>query len=454
MRLNKAVAAIAACALLCVPAVAAEVAAETNRSGTVAERLSVQTEPTRPRVGLIKVEGAISPATAGYISRAITRAEREQMECLIIQLDTPGGLLDSTKVIVQRFLSATVPVVVYVAPPGAHAASAGCFITLAADIAAMAPATSIGAAHPVALGGAPGEKEKTDEVMKQKLENFAVSFIETIAAKRKRNVEWAKASVKESAALPAEKALATNVIDLIAKDLPDLLKQLDGRDVNGKILRTAEAELVEIGMTLRERVFQMLGRPEVLFILMLIAIYGIIAELNNPGAIFPGVVGAIALILALYLAAILPINIAGIALIVLAIGLFIADVYATTHGILTVGGVVSFFLGALMLFDRTEPAYRLSLSIILPATVVTALFFIFVIGAGLRAQLLPVRAGREALIGKVVRALEPIDATGGRVFVEGEYWNAISEVAIEKGQPVEIIGIEGLTLKVKPKETK
>lgn len=410
------------------------------------------TEVVTARVGLIRVEGVIGPATAGYISRAITHAEREQMQCLIIQLDTPGGLLESTKAIVQRFLAATVPVVVYVAPAGAHAASAGCFITLAADIAAMAPATSIGAAHPVAIGGPTGQGEKPDEVMKQKLENFAVSFIETIAAKRKRNVEWAKASVKESAALPAEKALETNVVDIIAKDLPDLLKQLDGREVNGKVLKTAEAQIVEIGMSPREKVFQLLGRPEVMFILMLIAIYGIIAELNNPGAIFPGVVGAIALILALYMASILPINVAGVALIVLAIGLFIADVYATTHGVLTVGGVVAFFLGALMLFDRAEPAYRLSLSIIVPATVVTALFFIFVIGAGLRAQLLPVRAGGEAMLGKVVRAHEPIDATGGRVFIEGEYWNAVSDVPIERGQPVEIVAIEGLTLRVKPKQ--
>lgn len=432
-----------------------------DSSGSSTNVLPLESQPEkrpadveRARVGLINVEGVIGPATAGYITRAIARAEREQMQCLIIQLDTPGGLLESTKVIVQKFLGAGVPVVVYVAPAGAHAASAGCFITLAADVAAMAPATSIGAAHPVAIGGPTGGSEKPDEVMKQKLENYAVSFIETIAAKRKRNVEWAKASVKESAALPAERALATNVIDIIAKDLPDLLKQLDGREVNGKVLKTAEAEIVEIGMSPREKVFQLLGRPEVMFILMLVAIYGIIAELNNPGAIFPGVVGAIALILALYMASILPINVAGVALIVLAIGLFIADVYATTHGVLTVGGIVSFFLGALMLFDRAEPAYRLSLSIIVPATVVTALFFIFVIGAGLRAQLLPVRAGAEALRGKVVRALEPIDATSGRVFIEGEYWNAVSEERIEKGQPVEILAIEGLTLRVKPKQNR
>lgn len=402
------------------------------------------------RVGLIKIEGAIGPATAGYISRALDHSQAEGYQCLIIQLDTPGGLLDSTKTIVQKLLNSPQPSVVYVAPAGATATSAGCFITMAAGVAAMAPHTSIGAAHVVTIGGS-GEAEKVDEVMKQKLENFSTSFMETIAAKRKRNIEWAKLAVKESAAITAEQALATNVIDLIAKDLPDLLEQLDGREVDGRTLRTADAEIVHIGMSLRERVFQVLWRPEVMFVLMLIAIYGIIGELSNPGSILPGVAGAIALILVLYMAAILPINIAGLALIILSIGLFIADVYASSHGVLTAGGIISFFLGALMLFNRTEPAFRLSLSIIVPATVVTAAFFIFVVGAGLRAQLLPVRAGREAMLGKVVPALGRIDANGGKVFVEGEYWNAVSDVAVEKGQPVEVIGVEGLTLKVKPK---
>jgi membrane-bound serine protease (ClpP class) len=403
-------------------------------------------------VSLIKIEGPIGPATAGYIARAIDEAAASQSQCLVIQLDTPGGLLESTKVIVQKFLGSTVPTVVYVAPAGATATSAGCFITLAADIAVMAPATSIGAAHPVAIGGNPvGGEEKLDDTMKQKLENYAVSYIETIAARRARNVEWAKSSVKESASVSAEKALALKVVDLIAKDVPDLLAQVDGREVNGRKLQTKGAEVIEIGMSARERVFQLLWRPEVMFILMLIAIYGIIGELSNPGAILPGVVGAIALILALYMAAILPVNFAGVALLVLAVGLFIADIYAPTHGVLTVGGIVSFFLGALMLFDRANPAFRLSLSIIIPATVVTAAFFIAVVGAGLRAQFLPVRAGRETMLGKVTPAVARIDANGGKVFIEGEYWSAVSETLVEPGQPVEVVGFDGLTLKVKPK---
>ncbi len=398
----------------------------------------------------IKIDGAIGPATASYISRAIDEAANQGAQCLIIQLDTPGGLLDSTKVIVQKFLASPVPTVVYVSPTGAWAGSAGCFITVAADVAAMAPTTSIGAAHPVSIGGGGGE-EKTDDTMKQKLENFATSYIETIAAKRKRNVEWAKSSVRESASITEEKALELNVIDLIAKDVPDLLKQLDGREINGKTLKTADALVVQIPMSLREKVFQMVWRPEVMFILMLITIYGIIGELSNPGAILPGVVGAIALILLLYMAAVLPVNVAGLALIGLAIALFIADAFAPTHGVLTVGGIAAFFLGSLMLFDRSQPLFRLSLALIIPATLITAAFFAFVVGAGLRAQLWPVRAGKETMFGKTVPALGRIDAQGGKVFVEGEYWNAVSDVPVEQGQPVEIVGVEGLTLKVKPK---
>ncbi|PYJ91643.1 MAG: hypothetical protein DME62_15210 [Verrucomicrobia bacterium] len=366
------------------------------------------------KVSLIKIDGAIGPATATYISRSIEEARAQNAQCLVIQLNTPGGLLDSTQKIVQSFLGSPVPIVVYVAPTGATATSAGCFITIAASVAAMAPATTIGAAHPVSIGGFPsGGEEKTDETMKQKLENFSVSYIETIAGKRQRNIEWAK--------------------------------------VDGKPLKTAGAEVAEVRMSPAERVFQKLWRPEVMFILMLIAIYGIIGELTTPGAILPGVVGAIALVLALYLAAILPVNVTGLVLIALALMLFIFDVYATTHGVLTVGGVIAFLIGSLMLFNRADPLFRLSLNYIIPATLITAAFFIFVIGKGLRAQLLPVKVGAETLIGKTVTALSPIDSHGGRIFVEGEYWNAVSDTSIEKGEQAEIATVQGLTVKLKAK---
>jgi len=404
------------------------------------------------KVCLIKIDGAIGPATASYISRSIEEARTQNAQCLVIQLNTPGGLLDSTQTIVQNFLGSTVPVVVYVAPTGATATSAGCFITVAASVAAMAPATTIGAAHPVTLGGAPGGgEEKLDNTMKQKLENFSVSYIEAIAARRQRNVEWAKSAVKESASISAEKALQLKVVDLIAADLPELLKQLNGRVVDGKTLKTTNAEVSEIKMSASEHVFQKLWRPEVMFVLMLIAIYGIIGELTTPGAILPGVVGAIALVLALYLAAILPVNVTGLVLIALALMLFIFDVYAPTHGVLTVGGIISFLIGSLMLFNRADPLFRLSLSYIIPATLVTAAFFVFIIGKGLGAQRLPVRAGAETLLGKTVTALTLIDSRGGWIFVEGEHWNAISDTPIEKGQVAEIAAVQGLTLKVKTK---
>jgi membrane-bound serine protease (ClpP class) len=402
-------------------------------------------------VGMIEFKGAIAPAAVTYISRAIDIATAQNDACLIIQLDTPGGLVDSTREIVEKFYASRVPIVVYVAPAPARAASAGTFITMAADIAAMAPYTTIGAAHPVSLGF--GSEEETNSIMLVKSENDVASFVINIAKKRGRNADWAESAVRKSLSITAEKALDLKVIDLIAKDVPDLLKQIDGREVGGKTLNTADARVVQIPMTVREKFLLLFLRPEIMFVLMLVVMYGIIGELSSPGAILPGVAGGIALILVLYLSAILPVSVAGLVLIGLAIALFIVDVFAPTHGVLTGGGIIAFFLGALMLFDRSEPAFRLSLAYIIPATVLTAAFFIFVVGAGLRAQFLPVRAGKETMLGKTVAALVRIDANGGKVFVEGEYWNAVSETPIEPGQTVEIAGIDGLTLKVKPKQT-
>lgn len=412
--------------------------------------LGVETNAAEVRIA--KVDGAIGPATAGYLSRSVDQADARHANCLIVELNTPGGLLQSTQTIVQKFLGSKTPIVVFVTPMGATAASAGCFITLSADIAAMAPATTIGAAHPVAMGGAPGgDQTKPDDTMVKKLESFAASYIAAIAAKRGRNVEWAKSAVVQSASITAEEAHKLNVIQIIANDREDLLHQLNGRVVRGTTLATEHAQLVRTKMTPAEQVFQLAWRPEVMFLLMLVAIYGLIAEVTSPGAILPGVAGSIALVLALYMAAILPVNLAGLLLIGLAVGLFMIDVFAPTHGVLTAGGIISFLIGSMMLFNRSDPVFRLSLAYIIPATVITAAFFIFIVGKGLRAQQLPIKVGKETMLGKIVQALTPIDANGGKIMVEGEYWNATSETPVGPGQSVEITAVEGLTVKVKPK---
>lgn len=402
-------------------------------------------------VSVITIDGAIGPATASYVSRAIDEAAHNNSQCLVIQLNTPGGLLDSMEHIVQKLLGSPVPAVVYVSPTGGTAASAGCFITLAADIAAMAPATTIGAAHPVSLGLGGSQDSKSDPTMTKKVENFAVSYIQAIAAKRSRNVEWAETAVRDSASITAEKAHELKVVEIIAPNLDDLLRQLDGRMVNGKPLKTSGAQTVEIKMSPAESVFQAAWRPEVMFLLLLVAMYGIIGEVTTPGAILPGVAGSIALLLALYMAAALPVNVTGLLLIATAVALFIIDAYAPTHGVLTAGGIVSFFIGSLMLFDPRDPVFRLSLQYIIPGVVLTAAFFVLVVGKGVRAQRLPIKMGKETMIGKTGSALTAIDASGGKMLFEGEYWNAVSEVPVEIGQSVLIRSIEGLTAKVAPK---
>ncbi|HZL12543.1 MAG TPA: nodulation protein NfeD [Verrucomicrobiae bacterium] len=400
------------------------------------------------QVGLIKINGAIGPATANYISRALDLAASQNDECLVIELNTPGGLANSMDDIVQEFYASRVPVVVYVSPEGAMAGSAGVYITLAADIAAMAPHTTIGAAHPVSMGS---ETETTNSIMMQKVGNAYTKVMQTIAEKRHRNVEWAKSSVTDSKAITSEEALKMNVIDLIATNIPNLLQKLNGKKIDDKILKTAGASVVEIPMSAGEKFFQLFWQPQVMMLLLLVAIYGIIAEMSHPGAIFPGVAGALALILLLYMSATLPLNIAGLALILLALALFVIDIFAPTHGVLTGGGIIAFFLGALMLFNHEPVGYRLPMIWIVSATLVTAAFFIFFISKGLRAQRLPMKVGAEIMLGKTVNALSRIDSTSGRVFIEGENWNAVSETPVETGQPVEIISITGLTLKVKPK---
>lgn len=404
------------------------------------------TDSDNPVVTIISIDGSISPTTTNYINRGIAKASEQGAECLIIQMDTPGGLLESTKDIVQAFLeSDDLPIVVYVAPEGARAASAGTFITMAAHVAAMAPTTTIGSASPVQMGGG-----QSDSVMQKKIFNYSESFIESIAERRDRNAEWAKSAVRDGESLTASEALEINVIDIIASDTNELLANLDGRTINGDTLATQNATIEEVPPNLAEMLFGFIMRPEVMLILTMVAIYGIIGEVTNPGAIIPGVAGVIALVLLLYASAAMPINIAGFALIGLAIVLFIAEAFTPTFGLFIAGGSVSFFLGALMLFQDLPESMELSWAWLVPATVITALFFVWIVTEGIRAQFTESITGKESMLGKRAEVTDRIDQTNGKVFVSGEYWNATSDDIIEEGEQCEIVDIQGLKLTVKP----
>jgi len=410
------------------------------------DSLANQDPPQGNSVTMIAIDGSISPNTTNYIKRGIRVAKEQGAECLIIQLDTPGGLLESTKNIVQQFLdSSDMPIVVYVAPAGGRAASAGTFITMAAHVAAMAPTTTIGAASPVQMGGG-----QSDSVMQKKIFNYSESFIESIANRRDRNAEWARSAVRDGEAITAKEALELNVIDLIADNRDELVDAIDGRVINGDTLATRNATINEVPTNLAENLLGFVMRPEVILILTMIAIYGIIGEVTNPGAIVPGVAGVIALILVLYASAAMPINIAGFALIGLAIVLFIAEAFTPTFGLLIAGGSVSFFLGALMLFQDLPKSMELSWAWLIPATILTTLFFIWIVTEGIRVQFTSNQTGKESMIGRRAEVVEPIDNHDGRVFVNGEYWNAVSDEPITEGEECEIVAIDRLTIKVKP----
>jgi membrane-bound serine protease (ClpP class) len=398
-----------------------------------------------PSVSVIRVEGAITPITTNYITRAITSADESGSLALLIELDTPGGLLESTQNIVQALFASQVPIIVYVSPDGARAASAGTFITMAAHIAAMAPSTTIGAASPVTMsGGAQG-----DTVMQKKVFNYTESFIESIAERRGRNKEWATAAVREGESATEREALELGVIDVVATDREDLLRQIDGRTVLGDTLHTAGAATQEIPPNLAERFLSLIVRPELMLILTLVAIYGIVGEITNPGTIVPGVVGVIALILLLYASAAMPINTAGYLLLALAIALFIAEAFTPTFGLLLGGGAVAFFLGALMLFQDLPESVALPWPWLAAATVLTAAFFAWAATAGLKAQFAPARTGIETLIGRPAEVVTTVTPKGGRVFVNGEYWNAVSDEEIPAGERCVILDIHGLTMKVR-----
>ncbi|RMG58432.1 MAG: nodulation protein NfeD [Deltaproteobacteria bacterium] len=404
--------------------------------------------PFERDVYVITISSSINPAVSDFIITTIQRAEEENAGALVIQLDTPGGLDRSMRDIIKAILSARVPVIVYVAPPGARAASAGVLITLASDIAAMAPGTNIGAAHPVAVGGG-----KMDETMAEKIANDAAAYARSIAEKRGRNAEWAEEAVRKSVSLTEKEALEKNVIDLIAADLSDLLDKVHGLKVEKDgavyVLETRGAAVRFVKMGLRHRILNALSDPNVAYILLMIGIYGIFFELSNPGAIFPGVVGGICLILGFYALQTLSVNYAGFLLILLALVLFILEIKVQSYGMLTLGGIISLFLGSVMLFKARDPYLRISLKTIIPMIVLSALFFGAVIFLAVRAQRQKPKTGFEGIIGQVGIAQTDIDGRG-KVFVSGEIWDAFSERPVRKGQEVVVTGKEGFRLKIKP----
>ncbi len=397
-------------------------------------------------INVIRVEGPIGVVISHFILDEIARAEDEGAVCLIIEIDTPGGLDTAMRDIIQAILGSRLPIVVYVSPSGARCASAGVFIAMSADIVAMCPGTSIGAAHPVTIGG--GE---VDEETLQKIVNDSASYIKSLAAKRGRNVEWAEKAVRESETATAEEALELGVVDIISESLDDLVRRLDGWKVDhakGDTLRTAGAQAKRIEMSLRYRLLRVLSDPNVAYLLLILGFYGLFFELANPGVIFPGVLGAIFLILAFFSFQMLPINYAGLLLIFLGIALFIAEIKVTSAGMLTAGGAISMFLGSLMLIKSPGPFLRISYRVIVPAVVSTAAFFIFAVGAGLRAQRRKPVTGREGLIGEVGVAVTDIDGEG-QAFIHGELWTVESSERIASGDQVEVTSIEGLRPRVR-----
>ncbi len=396
----------------------------------------------------VKAEGVVNPVMAGYLLDNFEDAAERGAEAIIIQLDTPGGLDLSMRDIVKSMLASEVPVVVYVAPAGSRAGSAGVFIAYAADIAAMAPGTNIGSAHPVSMGG------QMDETMTEKVENDAVAYIKGIAAKRGRNAEWAELAVRESKNITAEEALELGVINLLAPDRDELIRKLDGMRVDTaageRVLSTSEREVVQVEMDLRYRILGAISNPNVAYILMLVGLIGIYFELSNPGAVYPGVIGAVSLILAFYAFQTLPVNYAGFILIGLGVIFFILEFMIVSYGLLTIAGVVSLLLGSLMLFDSPAPYFQISIWVILPAVILMTAVIITAMLYAVRVHRRRPVSGTDLLVGAVGVASEDFggDEKEGSVYVEGEYWNAVSDVPIRGGEKVRVVEVEGLLLKV------
>ncbi|MDI6729782.1 MAG: nodulation protein NfeD [Thermodesulfovibrionales bacterium] len=401
----------------------------------------------KSEVLVITVNGVINPVASEYIGKSIKKASEMNAEALIIELDTPGGLDTSMRSIVKDIIGSSVPVVVYVSPSGARAASAGVFITMAAHVAAMSPGTNIGAAHPVAMGG------KMDKVIAEKATNDAAAYIKSIAESRGRNVKWAEDAVRKSVSVTETEALKNNIIDLIAKDINTLLSEIDGKKTTtaygDKTLKTAGAKIIRHEMSFRHKILNLISDPNVAYILMMLGFYGLFFELTNPGAIFPGVIGGICLVLAFYSFQTLPVNYAGLLLIIIGLILFILEVKVTSYGMLTIGGIVSMVLGSLMLFESPLPFLKLSLSVIIPAAIVTALFFVLTFRLAYKAYKRKPVTGAEGMIGLEGVAKTDITPGGGMVVVHGEFWSAYSDDVIHKEERVVVEDVKGLRVKVK-----
>ena len=416
--------------------------------------LLVVTGPLAPAAGaasslvVATYEGVINPVSAEYLHDALAFAEANGAQALVVQLDTPGGLDTSMRLIVKDFTGSPLPVVVYVAPSGGRAASAGVFIALAAQVAAMAPGTNIGAAHPVAMGG--GEMDKT---MKEKVENDSVAYIKSIAERQGRNVTWAEDAVRKSVSVTEKEALALKIIDLVADDLPTLLDRLDGRKVamgaGSVTLHTKGATVQPFPMSWRLEMLKALSDPNIAYVLMTLGTIGLLAELYNPGAILPGIVGAISLILAFYSFQSLPVNYAGVLLVLLGIVLFVLEISVTSYGLLAIGGVVSMILGSLMLIKSEAPFLKISWSFIVPVVTLTAGFTLFMVGMGLRAMRRKPSTGSEGMVGLVGIAKTPLTPQG-KVLVHGELWDAVSDRPLQPGDEAEVTRMEGLKLHVTP----
>jgi membrane-bound serine protease (ClpP class) len=414
----------------------------------------------------LTIEGAIGPATDDYVGRALETAARRGAEVVVIRMDTPGGLDSAMRGIIKSITNSAVPVASYVAPAGARAASAGTYILYASHIAAMAPGTNVGAATPVKLGGTPpgsrskDKQDKTDDAVadagKQKIINDAVAYLRSLAELRGRNQEWAEEAVRKADSIPASEALQLGVIDIVASGMADLLKQIDGREVlvqgQKRSLHTAGSVVDQLAPDWRSRFLSVITNPNVAYILMLIGIYGLMLEFSNPGAIVPGTVGAIALLLALYSFQLLPINYAGVGLILLGVALMVGEAFQPSFGVLGIGGLTAFVIGSVILMDTDVPGFGIDISVIISFAIISALVFIVVIGMAIKARRRPVVSGSEQLVGAEATVLADFDGQG-KVSIHSETWRALSGAPLRKGQQVKVSGIDGLTLRVEPLDT-